>query len=206
MAVVGSLLWLANMTIPELAHPVSQLARFISNPGQPHFDASIRLVLAYLRGPRVRPLVYTPNLDLPVHILVDSDWARRFSCSGAFIFFMGCPFHWFSKMQRSVSLSSAEAEYFGAMLAATKDALFIRDLLVDLGILPDGPTRIFSDSNSAVDMSVDPVSFSNTEHILRAAEFLRDIVLREAVVCSHVNEGIDDDRGSPHQVCLAACL
>ncbi len=27
-------------------------------------------------------------------------------------------FHWFSKMQKSVSLSSAEAEYFGAMMAA----------------------------------------------------------------------------------------
>ena len=27
-------------------------------------------------------------------------------------------FNWFSKLQRSVTLSSAEAEYFGAMLAA----------------------------------------------------------------------------------------
>ena len=29
----------------------------------------------------------------------------------------GCLFHWFSKTQKSVSLSSAEAEFFGAMLA-----------------------------------------------------------------------------------------
>ena len=43
-------------------------------------------------------------------------------------FFYGCLFHWFSKMQRSVTLSSAEAECFGAMLAA-KEVIFIRELL-----------------------------------------------------------------------------
>ena len=40
--------------------------------------------------------------------------------------------HWFSKMQRSVALSSAEAEFSGAMLAA-KEVIFIRELLIDLG-------------------------------------------------------------------------
>ena len=73
-------------------------------------------------------------------------------------------------MQKSVSLSSAEAEYFGAMMAA-RDVIFIRDILIDLGITLDGPSVIFSDSKSAVDMSVDPVAFKKTKHILRAAEF-----------------------------------
>ena len=35
-------------------------------------------------------------------------------------------------------------------------------------------------------MSVDPVSFKNTKHILRAANFLRDLVLKGAVVLRHV--------------------
>ena len=83
-------------------------------------------------------------------------------------------------MQKSVSLSSAEAEYFGAMMAA-RDVIFIRDILIDLGITLDGPSVIFSDSKSAVDMSVDPVAFKKTKHILRAAEFLRDLVAREVI-------------------------
>jgi hypothetical protein len=45
-------------------------------------------------------------------------------------------FHWFSKMQKSVSLSSAEAEYFGAMMAA-RDLIFVRDLLIELAHLHD---------------------------------------------------------------------
>ena len=35
-------------------------------------------------------------------------------------------------------------------------------------------------------MSFDPVSFKNTKHILRAANFLRDLVLKGAVVLRHV--------------------
>ena len=52
-------------------------------------------------------------------------------------------------MQKSVSLSSAEAEYFGAMMAA-RDVVFLRDLLVDLGIILSGASVISSDSKSAV--------------------------------------------------------
>ena len=101
------------------------------------------------------------------------------------VFFHGCLFHWFSKMQRSVSLSSAEAEYFGGMMAA-RDLVWIRDLLVDLGIVLDGPSVIQSDSKSAIDMSHDPVAFKKTKHILRAAEFLRDLVAREVITLKHL--------------------
>ena len=56
----------------------------------------------------------------------------------------------------------------------------------DLGRTPDGPTRIYSDSKSCVDLSYDPVSFKKTKHILRAAEFLRDLVARQVVTLRHV--------------------
>ena len=105
--------------------------------------------------------------------------------SGVLIFYHGCLFHWFSKTQKSVSLSSAEAEFFGAMLAA-RDVIFIRDLMMDLGVVL-GICLIHSDSKSAVDMSLDPVAFKRTKHILRAAEFLRDLVAREVIKCTHLS-------------------
>jgi len=100
-------------------------------------------------------------------------------------FYHGCLFHWFAKTQHSVSLSSAESEYFGAMLAS-RDILFLRDLFVDLGIHFDSPTIIRCDSKSAVGMSFDPVAFKNTKHIMRAAEFLRDLVLKGHVTLEHL--------------------
>ena len=93
--------------------------------------------------------------------------------------------HWFSKTQRSVSFSSAEAELFGAILAA-RETVFFRELLHDLALTPSGPTRLYSDSKSCVDLSYDPVSFKKTKHILRAAEGLRDYVAREVLQLLHI--------------------
>ena len=92
-------------------------------------------------------------------------------------------------MQKSVSLSSAEAEYFGAMMAS-RELIFFRNLLVDLGIIPGGPTTMYCDSKSAIDMSFDPVAFKQTKHIMRAAAFLRDLVSKEVTILRH----LDGDR------------
>ena len=183
MALVGAFLWLGSMTYSEVQHVTTQLARFVSNPGPKHIAAAWR-VLIYLDGQRTRALRFEPNASLPLHVYVDSSWESKFSCSGAYYFFMGCHFHWFSKLQRSVSLSSAEAEFFGCMLAL-KDALWLRQLLLDLGVLAPGPTQMWCDSKSAVALALDPVAFKNTKHILRAAEFLKDHVLRGSVTISH---------------------
>ena len=64
--------------------------------------------------------------------------------------------------------------------------IFIRDLLQDLDVLLAGASVLFSDSRSAVLMSLDPVAFKKTKHILRAAHFLRDLVAREVVTLAHV--------------------
>ena len=88
-------------------------------------------------------------------------------------------------MQRSVTLSSAEAEYFGAMMAA-RDVIFVRELLMDLSIDVTGPSTIHTDSKSAVNMAFDPIAFKKTKHILRAAEFLRDLVSRDIIILKHI--------------------
>ena len=187
MQLVGGLHWIANMTNPWIAYTTSQLSRFMTNPGRPHWHAALR-VLIYLRDSPDNDLVFAPNAILPFQVYVDSSWETKFSSSGALFFFMGCLLDWFSKKQHSVSLSSAEAELFGVMLAA-RNAIFIRHLLVSLSsafLQNKGPTRIFCDSKSAVDLSIDPVAFKKTKHILRAAEFLRDLVARLVVEVTHV--------------------
>ena len=37
-------------------------------------------------------------------------------------------------------------------------------------------------------MAFEPISFKNTKHILRAANFLRDLVMRQAVTLNHMGE------------------
>ena len=48
MGLVGSYLWLSNVTYFHLGFASSQLSRFVSNPGEPHFSAAVR-VLIFLR-------------------------------------------------------------------------------------------------------------------------------------------------------------
>ena len=72
MAIVGGILWLANVTYFHLAFAASQLARFVSNPGPEHMEAAIR-VLIYIRD-NPWELKYSPSTDRPLELYIDSDW------------------------------------------------------------------------------------------------------------------------------------
>ena len=173
------------MTRPDIAYASSQLARHLTRPGPKHLRAAVR-VLLYLKHTASRCLTYAPHEARPFEVFVDSSWGPHFSISGTMFFMYGCLFHWFSKSQRSVALSSAEAEFFGAMLAA-RDVIFVRELLFDLLRVPqEGPTIMYTDSKSAIDMSFDPTSFKKTKHILRASHFLRDLVVKDVVRLVHL--------------------
>lgn len=181
MSLVGAYLWLANMTRFEIGYIAAQLARFVSDPSRVHFKAAIR-VLVYLRTTKERPLLLNPCKDSKpeLRVFVDSNWGTKFSVSGAVFDFMGAIIHWFSKTQRSVSMSSTEAEYFATSMA-TRDTIFLRDLLADLNFTQTYPTPLRTDNKGVVDLSFDPVAFKKTKHILRAAEFLRDSAMRRKV-------------------------
>lgn len=176
MSVVGALLWLAAFTRPDITYAVSVLARFVSNPAEAHFVAMQR-VLAYLHATQHRVLRFAPTKDSPTHVYSDASWSERYSTAGMIFMFLGCPVAWHSRLIRSVSHSSAEAEYVAASMAA-REGIFLRDSIVDLNALPTGPTPMLLDSKSAIDMAFDPVAFKKTKHILRDAFYLRDLVAR----------------------------
>ena len=177
MALVGAYLWLANVSFPELSFIASQLARFVNNPGAPHYAAAVR-VLLYLKNNSTRNLQFQPISTRPLRIFSDSDWAVKYSVSGAVFEVMGCAVHWYSKVQRSVSMSSTEAEWFAAMMAA-REGMYLRDLLTELGVSLLGATAIRSDNKSVKELSLDSIAFKKTKHILRAAHFLRDLCDRQ---------------------------
>ena len=75
---IGSLLYLASWTRPDMAFAVSELSRFVSNPGKPHLEAAKR-VFRYLKKTLSPGLVYRSSPSaMPSNTLwgyVDSDWA-----------------------------------------------------------------------------------------------------------------------------------
>ena len=107
----------------------------------------------------------------------DASWCVANSISGGLVTFRGSAVHWWSRRQKSVSSSTAEAEIFAAALAS-RETLYVRDFLADLGFGMTAPTPLYLDNKAAIDLALDPVAFKNTKHILRHTYELRDRVAR----------------------------
>ena len=150
----------------------------------------------------------TPELE----VYSDASWLTRNSVSGGLILYRRCPIAWWSRLQKSVSASTAEAETFAAALAS-REAIYVRDLLADLSFGVTRPTPLYLDSKAALDLAVDPVAFKKTKHILRHAFELRDRVARRLFTPSFVpsEDQLADIftkalRVAPHQTMLHRLL
>jgi hypothetical protein len=134
-SLIGSLLYVATWTRPDIAFAVSQVARFQTDPSVYHWDLA-KHILRYLRGTRELGLTFAPGSAVAtVRGDVDASWGEdpstRKSQSGYVFTLANAAIQWKSKLQTTVALSSTEAEYL-ALSAAVKEALFLRGLLADI--------------------------------------------------------------------------
>ena len=72
---IGSLLYLANWTRPDIAAVVNILSRHVSKPTQKHW-LEVKRVFRYLKGTLGKCLVIKPSNELKLKVYVDSDWAN----------------------------------------------------------------------------------------------------------------------------------
>ena len=132
-ALIGSLLYIARMTRPDVLSAVVQLCQFQSAPKNPHMRRA-RRVLCYLARTKSRRLYVrrTGSLDLAVHS--DSSLGNlydRKSLMGVAVFLGGSLVGYSSKKSRLVTLSSNEAEIV-AGLGAARDLLYFKRLMCEL--------------------------------------------------------------------------
>eukprot|EP00253_Pinus_taeda_P022162 PITA_22162 len=109
----------------------------------------------------------------------DSDWAGgpddRKSTAG-YVFTLGSgPITWACKKQAAISLSSAEAEYRGAV-EASKEALWLRQILSEFGFEQQHPTTLWCDNQSAIQLCKDPVQHQRSKHIELHMHFIRKLI------------------------------
>ena len=180
--IIGSLQFAALTTRPDIAYAVNYAAQFKNHPTTANCNA-VRRILKYLRG--------TSNFRIPLgghhssNILTayaDADYAAalddRKSRSGYVIFFDGSPVSWASKKQPCVATSTTHSEYIACYAAAT-EVIWLRRLLASIGISQNTPTTIFTDSQSAMRLAVNPEFHSRTKHVDVKFHFLREqVVLR----------------------------
>nr|GAT42892.1 polyprotein [Mycena chlorophos] len=181
-AVVGSLLWIANGTRPDIAYAVGVLSQFLSNPGRVHWEAAKRVV-RYLKGTADARLTFGGTSDGLVGYS-DSSWGSEVlnwhSMSGSAFTLHGGAICWSAKKQSTVALSTAEAEYI-AMTRATKEAIWIRQFTGELFGDFIKPTTLHVDNQSAIAMARNDSFHSRTKHIALPYHFIRHSVARAAI-------------------------
>ena len=85
---------------------------------------------------------------------------------------------WGSKKQKSVALSSCEAEIVAASEAA-KEAVHLSDLCAELGLHPSGEAiDLHVDNRSAIDVAYNPEHHGRMKHVDRRHFFVRELVER----------------------------
>ena len=164
---IGAVLYVTQ-TRPDIQHAISILAQFGANPGKAHLEAFKRL-LRYLNGTAHFGLTLSGKND-SVDLIgwTDADWAQdpetRRSVSGYVFDVAGGSVSWASKKQPTVALSTVESEYMAAS-NATKEAIWLRVLLEDLGYPQVEATTINEDNLSCIALSHGTVHHSRAKNI-----------------------------------------
>ena len=108
-----------------------------------------------------------------------SDWVGdsidiKYTLGYVFILAHG-PIFFSSNKQYPIFLSSAKAQYRGAVNAATQ-CVWLQGILGELGFAFDSLTIIWCDNKSAINISTDPVHRQNTKHIEIHMRYIRSLV------------------------------
>ena len=142
--IVQKIQYLAYWCRFDCSFTAAQLARLCASAGPSHWAA-----LAHLMG----YLVYRPSLKLKYDSkyekgldgFADSDWGNsvsRKSTSGLLARYNRSLLIWRSKMQKTVALSTAEAEYYSVSEMAI-EVIYLRNLLSSMGLPQEDYTEVF---------------------------------------------------------------
>jgi hypothetical protein len=148
---VGSLLYLATHTRPDISFTVGMLDRAMAAQSAQDVVAVKRL-MRYLSGTRYYGLVLSGTGESTLIAYSDADWCGDVDCkstSGALHYFGEDLVHWTTRKKGCVALSTAEAEYIAAPSCA-QDVIWLRGVLCDLNYQQREPTVIFEDSTAAI--------------------------------------------------------
>ena len=186
-SMVGGLMFAACVTRPDIMCAVGQLSQFLNKPTSQHLLTAKR-VLRYLKGTLRLGIRYGHPPTPPIGFS-DADWAgnidTRRSTTGYVIMLNNEAVAWRSQRQPTVALSTMEAEYM-ALTEATKELLWMRRLLTELGYGSDNPADLFTDNQSALALSKNPVSHARAKHIDVRHHFVRDAVQDNVVWVQHI--------------------
>jgi hypothetical protein len=168
---VGMLLYLVKHSRPDIANAVRELSKMMDGP-TPAAMKELKRVIKFVLdtqdyGLKLEPEKMKDNKWI-LKVYTDSDWAgdknTRLSVTGYVLFLMNVPILWKSKAQKSLALSSSEAEYY-ALSEAAKDITFVHMLLTSMGMQVILPIVVKVDNVGAIFMTENISTAGRTKHL-----------------------------------------
>lgn len=171
---VGSLMYLANGTRPDICFAVNFVSRYMEKPTEIHVGA-VKRIIKYLKGTLNFGLIYFSNTNFDVRCYSDADYAgcldTRKSTTGYCVTMGGSILSWCSERQDSVSRSTAESEYIAGS-EAVRELVWLKRLLMEL--IGSFTPNLMMDNASAVKLVKNPEQHKRTKHIDVRYHFIRE--------------------------------
>jgi hypothetical protein len=188
--------YLSQQTRLDITFPVNHLAQFSHNPRECDKQAVSRL-LGYLKAiPDLGPTYFrSPDLQRAMKTFLtdndtvlnaetapqgyaDASWGTEQnykSRSGILFCFAGGPVTWYSGKQIPTATSATEAELY-SLSDAIKEAIFIRNVLKELGVEHECGTIMLEDNTAAIEIAGDPKHHAQVKHLGIRLGFLREVI------------------------------
>lgn len=177
-SLIGSLMYPAIWTRPDILYSVTNISQFMENPTDRHWKAALDVV-RYTRTTSEVGLEFKDNGTTELVAYADSDWAGDLasgkSVYGYLIFFDGNLVSWKSKKSDTIATSSTTAELEGAHRATT-EIIWLRGILEEIGIPQTNPTILHQDNKSAIAVMTSDRNPDRTKHETIRIHFLREKV------------------------------
>ena len=174
---IGSILWAAVVSRPDVAYAVGILSQFMQKPGQAHWEG-VKRVINYLGCTKDLWLTFGGTKSVMLEGYCDADWASqegRHSISGFSFHFGVGAISWSSKKQPIIALSTTEAEYISQTHAA-KEAIWLQTFVSEINGGTIQTLTVMGDNQGAIALAKDNKFHSRTKHIDLRYHFVREAV------------------------------
>lgn len=154
-----------------------------------HHMEAVRRILRYVKSTIDYGLLYKKGEECKLVGYCDSDYGgdhdTRRSTTG-FVFKLGTgTISWCSKKQPTVSLSTTEAEYRAAAVAA-QESTWVMQLMKDLQQPAEHAVPLYCDNQSAICLAENPIFHARTKHVEIHYHFIREKVLQGEIDLEHI--------------------
>ena len=190
---IGSLMFAAVCTRPDIAFAVSYLARFTTHPSQLVCQAIVR-VFQYLKGTKNMAITFVREDGVPPLVYCDSDYAGDVndckSTSGILVMIGSSPVSWYSSKQTLTAQSTTDAEIVG-MNQAAKEIIWLRNLFREMHLELFQPTKLKCDNTSSMKLAFNPVFHKRTKHIMVKFQYLVEQLEANEITLEYVKSALN---------------